>query len=292
MSENAGETWTVLKLLNWTKDFFARGQVDDARLSAEVLLANVLGCRRIELYTRFDYQPTPAQLDAFRALVGRARKHEPIAYLVGTKEFYSLPFKVTHDVLIPRPETELLVAEAVTHLKALGRPGLMWDVCTGSGCVGVAAASQIKDTTVLATDISPAAVTVAAENAAANKVGDRVRCRVADLLTLPEDCADLKDFDVITANPPYVAKGQEVAETVKHEPAIALWAGDSGMELIDRVIAQAPALLRAGGVLAMEFGLGQADGVRDRLVKTGAFAEPRILRDHQAIERAAVAVKK
>lgn len=292
MTTPPGEPWTVLKLLDWTKDYLTRGGVDDARLSAEVLLAGVLGCRRIELYTRFDYQPTKAQLEAFREQVARARRHEPIAYLVGTKEFYSLPFKVTPDVLIPRPETELLVAEAVTHLKALGRPGLAWDVCTGSGCVAVAVASQVKDATVLATDISPPAVAIAAENAAANKVGDRVRCRQADLLALPGDCAGLKDFDVITANPPYVAQGQEVAPSVRHEPAIALWAGKDGLALIEAVIAAVPALLRAGALLAMEFGQGQADAVRGRLVQTRQFGEPRILRDHQGIERAASAVRK
>ena len=284
--------WTVLKLLNWTREYFTRAGIDEARLSAEILLANVLGCQRIELYTRFDYQPTAGQLEAFRDLVARAKAHEPIAYLVGVKEFYSLPFKVTSDVLIPRPETELLVSEAFSHLRKLGRPGLAWDVCTGSGCVAVALAAQVKDATVLATDISPGAVAVATDNVAANKVADRVRVRQADLLTLPEDCADMKEFDVITANPPYVARGQEVAESVKHEPPVALWAGKTGLEMIGPIIQKAPEMLRAGGVLAIEFGLDQADAVRDGIVAAGSFAEPRILRDHQGIERAAVAVKK
>lgn len=292
MTTDPNAPWTVLRLLNWTKDYFDKAGLDDSRLSAEVLLAHVLGCRRIEVYTRFDYQPTQAQRDAFKDLVQRAKAHEPIAYLVGKKEFYSLTFRVTHDVLIPRPETELLVVHALGHLKAMERPGFAWDVCTGSGCVAVAIASQSPQATVLATDISPAAVEVAAENAKTNKVDSRISCRVADLLTLPEDCGELKEFDVITANPPYVAQGDPIGESVKHEPQVALFAGDTGLEFIRRIIEAAPKFLRPGGMLAMEFGQGQASTVRDLLVAGGQFAEPKILRDHQSIERAAVAIRK
>ncbi|RPI61428.1 MAG: peptide chain release factor N(5)-glutamine methyltransferase, partial [Planctomycetaceae bacterium] len=166
MTNQPAEPWTVLKLLNWTKDDFARLDVDEPRLSAEILLAHTLGCKRIELYTRFDYQPTHAQLEQYRQLIQRGRNHEPVAYLVGTKEFFSLKFKVTPDVLIPRPETEMLVVQAVEHLRKLSRAATAWDVCTGSGCVAVAIASQVKEATVLATDISPAALRIARENAA------------------------------------------------------------------------------------------------------------------------------
>ncbi|MFB3892065.1 MAG: peptide chain release factor N(5)-glutamine methyltransferase [Phycisphaerae bacterium] len=284
--------WTVLRLLNWTKDYFGKAGIEDPRLSAEILLAHVLACKRIELYTRFDYQPTPAELDQYRSLVQRARQFEPIAYLVGRKEFYSLALKITPDVLVPRPETELLVGEALGHLRGLGRAGLAWDVCTGSGCVAVATAVNWADATVLATDISPAAVAVATENAAALGVAARVRCRTADLLTLPEDCRDLKDFDVITANPPYVSANQGISETVKREPPAAVWGGKDGLDFIRPLIAAAPAVLRPGGLLALEFGFGQADAVRDLIVAGGKFDEPRILRDHQGIERAAAAVRR
>jgi len=161
------QSWTVLRLISWTKDYFAKGGIEDARLAAEVLLAHVLECKRIDLYARFEHEPGPDQLAAYRELVARAGKHEPAAYLVGHKEFYSLEFKVTPDVLIPRPETEMLVSEAIAHVKQLSRPGRVWDVCTGSGCVAVAIATQVKDAEVLATDISPTAIEVAAENVAA-----------------------------------------------------------------------------------------------------------------------------
>lgn len=292
MTDAASETWTVLKLLNWTKEYLARAEVEEVRVAAEMLLARTLGCRRIDLYARFDYEPTPEQLAGFRGLVKRAADLEPVAYLVGHKEFYSLDFRVTSDVLVPRPETEALVTEAIGHLERLGRPGRVWDVCTGSGCVGVAIASQRPDVTVLATDVSAPAVDVAAANANAHGLADRVRCRVADLLTLPEDCSDLAPFDVITANPPYVADGDEIGPTVAREPHLALYAGETGLDVIRPLIAGAGGYLAPGGVFLMEFGLGQAPAVRDLIVATAQFAEPRILRDHQNIERTIVAVRR
>jgi release factor glutamine methyltransferase len=288
MAGEAEGPWTVLRLLNWTRDFLAGKGVEDARLSAEVLLAHALGCRRIELYTRFDYQPAGGELARYRHLVRRAGRHEPVAYLVGQKEFYSLRFKVTADVLIPRSESEILVSEAVGCLKGLSRPRL-WDVCTGSGCVAVAAAVNLPDLTALATDISPKAVAVAAENAQTHNVADRVRCRVADLLALPDDCADLAEVDVITANPPYVAADEEVARSVEHEPRDAVRAGRDGLACIGPIVEAAPRFLAPGGRLILEFGFAQADAVRDLLVAAGAFGEPRIVRDQRSIERVAIA---
>lgn len=283
--------WTVLKLLNWTRDYLA-GAVDEPRLSAEVLLASALKCPRLQLYTRFDYQPTPGELAAFRQLVRRARAHVPIAYLVGEKEFYSLRFKVTPDVLVPRAETEALVSEAVAHLRKRAGAATMWDVCTGTGCVAIAAAHQVPQVTVLGTDISLAAVAVAAENAAAHGLESRVRFRVADLLTLPEDCRTMSPFDVITGNPPYVAEHQMISETVKHEPPAAIHGGADGLDFLRRLIADAPAMLSAGGALILEFGFTQADPVCDLLATTGAFQPPRVLCDHQGIERSLVALRR
>ena len=292
MSNDAEQQWSVLKLLDWTKEFFARSGVDAPRLAAEVLLAHTLGCQRIELYARFDQTPDDAQRAAFRELVRRAAEHQPIAYLVGYKEFYSLRMKVTPDVLVPRSETEMLVSEAVAHLRPLQRNTSAWDVCTGSGCVAVAMANQVETARVLATDISAPAVAVAAENAAAHGVADRVECRVADLLLLPDDCAEMSPFDVITANPPYVADGDEVADCVRHEPAAALFAGKDGLDFLRPIIADAPKFLRHRGALILEFGLGQADAVRDMVTSGKAFAEPKILRDHQQIERCAIATRR
>ncbi|MCJ7544254.1 MAG: peptide chain release factor N(5)-glutamine methyltransferase [Phycisphaerae bacterium] len=291
MNRPSDSAWTVLKLLNWTRDYLT-GAVDEPRLSAEVLLASVLKCPRLQLYTRFDYPPTPGELAAFHQLVRRAHAHEPVAYLVGEKEFYSLRFKVTPDVLVPRAETEALVSEAVSHLRAHGGATTMWDVCTGSGCVAIATACHAPQTSVLGTDISPAAVAIATANAVAHGLGDRVRFRVADLLTLPEDCRAMAPFGVIAGNPPYVAEHQMISETVRHEPPAAIHGGADGLDFLRRLIADAPPMLSPGGAMILEFGFTQADAVSDLLAATGAFEPPRVLCDHQGIERSLVAVRR
>ena len=292
MTSDASQPWTVLRLINWTREYFQRADVQSPRLSAEILLAHVLGCLRIDLYARFADVPSDEQRTAFRELVRQAAEHYPVAYLVGVKEFYSLPIKVTADVLIPRSETEILVAEAIANLSA--RPGAtsLWDACTGSGCIAAAVARSIADVTVLATDVSEAAVAVAADNAAAHDLGDRVHCRVADLLTLPDTWDGPRQFDAITANPPYVAEGDDVAQNVRHEPSIALYAGSDGLEFLQPLIAAAPGFLRPGGALIVEFAWNQADPVRDLIAANPDLAEPRVLMDPQQIERAAVSIRR
>jgi release factor glutamine methyltransferase len=283
--------WTVLRLLNWTRDYLAKAGADAPRLQAQMLLAHVLGCQRIQLYTRFDYQPTAEQLAQFRRLVARAGQDEPVAYLVGHKEFYSLDFRITPDVLVPRAETERLVSEAVDRLKQLGRPGTMWDAYTGSGCIAISAAHEVSSLRAMGTDVSEPAVGVARENAQRLGVADRVVFHVADRLNLPAEAADLTPFDVLTANPPYVRPNEGIAPAVKHEPAVALYGGADGLEFLADTIRQAPAHLRAGGLLAMEFGFGMADAVREIIAAQDAYQKPRILLDQQGIERA-VAVRR
>jgi len=290
--ETSAEPWSVLKLINWTKDYLAKAYLESPRLSAEILLAHALHCRRIDLYTRYDYQPTAQELAEFRQLVQRAGQYEPIAYMVGEKEFYSLRFKVTPDVLVPRPETEMLVAEALSHLRQFQERHTVWDVCTGSGCVAVAIASQSPQASVLATDISPSAVAVAQENAQANRVADRVRCRVADLLSLADEDRDLCPFAAITANPPYIADNQMISETVRREPPIAVHGGPSGLDFLERIIRDAPAFLRPGGALILEFGYTQEDVVSSLILATGQFLQPRVIADHQGIDRNVIAIRR
>ncbi len=293
MGDNAEQQpWTVLRLLNWTKEYFTRVGLDSPRLSAEVLLGHVLKCKRIELYARYEYLPTLDELAAFRALVKRAGEHEPIAYLIGRKEFYSLDFIVTPDVLIPRPETEIVVDQALAHIKALGREAAVWDVCTGCGCIAVAVAVNAPQACVLATDLSPAAVAVAARNAAAHKMSDRVTTLTADLLTLPRDWSGAKTFDVITANPPYVTDGAELSAAVQREPAMALRGGAAGLDLIERLVAAAPGVLVSGGMLAMEIGYDQRDAVTAIIAATGQFSQPRFIADLQNHPRVAVTLRK
>lgn len=291
MASQTDAPWTVLRLLDWTKGYFSRSDLESPRLCAEVLLAHVLGCQRIELYARYDYQPSEQQLSTFRELVKRAADHVPVAYLVGHREFYSLRFKVTPAVLVPRPETEQLVEEVISHCKGLGRPARMWDICTGSGCIAIAAASQVKNLTVLASDISSDALAIAGQNAQNLGVADRVTLFEADLANLPETLRENAPFDIITANPPYVGLDDPVGPETCHEPRLALYAGSDGLDCIRPLVEQVGQWLNEGGIFAMEFGQGQADAVRDLLVATGQFAEPRIQIDLQGIERSCLAVK-
>lgn len=286
--------WTVLRLIEWTKDYLAKAKVEEARLSAEILLAKVLGCERVGLYVQFMRVVAPEQLTEYKELIKRAAGHEPIAYLTGQREFYSLAFKVTPDVLIPRPETELLVDHALEACKRAGGSARMWDVCTGSGCVAVAAAAFAPKLAVLATDISPAALAVAGENVKKHKLEGRVALAQADLLSLPAEHAAMAPFQIITANPPYVsdADARVLPAVVKHEPDIALRAGPHGLDLIRRIVADAPAALDAGGTLAMEFGFGQAEDVSQLLTAAGQYEDIRILKDQAGIERTVVARRK
>ena len=286
---SAKRQWTVLALIDWTKGFLARAGVDQPRLSAEVLLARTLGCERLELYTRHDRTVTREHLVLYRDLVRRAAAGEPIAYLTGRKEFYSLSLVITPDVLIPRPETELLVDAALEAARAGARR--LWDACTGSGCVAVAAARHAGELSVLATDISAPALAVAAENVARHGLTDRVRVEKADLLELPPTATDLAPVDVITANPPYVRDADMAAlpGTVQCEPDVALRAGATGLEYVRRIIADAPARLHPGGLLAMEIGLGQADAVYELLNAAGTYRDIRFLKDQAGIDRAVLA---
>jgi release factor glutamine methyltransferase len=288
MAETETGPWTVLRLLDWTKGHFQRKDVHDPRLAAEILLAHVLGCERIELYARFNYEPTAEQLQQYRELVKRAGDHEPVAYLTGKKEFYSLPILVTADVLIPRPETEILVEQALEFLPADGEPSA-WDACTGSGCVAMAIAANAPTARVLATDISPEAVAVAQRNAEALELVDRVRCMEADMAELPGQAGEMAPFDVITANPPYVTRGDWVAPSVEHEPEIALYADDEGLAQLRRLFEQAPAHLKPGGVLISEFSFNQGQAVREIVDASGAFDDATYLMDHQGLERTVVA---
>jgi len=273
MSETQ-EVWTVGRLLGWTTDFLRNRGADSPRLDAEVLLAHALGCRRIELYTTFDSEPPAAARDAFRQLVRERSSGKPVAYLVGRREFYSLPFSVTPDVLIPRPETELLLI----RLLDLARPLMasagtvrIADVGTGSGILAICAARSLQQSQVTAIDISPAALDVARANAAEHHVSERVELVSGDLLAaVPAG----SEFDFVVANLPYVkaSEFEELAADVRQfEPKLALVAGERGTELIERLIPQAAERLAPGGWLLLEIGPAIDDDVRRLVAAEPAF---------------------
>ena len=253
MASTTDQTWDIKRLLEWTTEFFQSKELDSPRLCAEILLAEALKCQRIELYTRFDEVPAEDRLSVYRDWVKRHAKNEPVAYLVGHKEFYSLKFEVDSNVLIPRPETEHLILETIEAAKTLDKPTVnILDVGTGSGCIAVTLATQIKNSSIVATDISAKAIHVAQKNAANHQVDSQVQFVNGDLLEpVPNDFIP----DIVVSNPPYVGRNETstMDESVKkYEPEIALYAGDEGTELIQKLAKQSANRLANGGYLIFE----------------------------------------
>ena len=279
MSAASDQPWTVGRLLNWTTDFLKEKGAESPRLDAEGLLAHVRGCKRIELYTAFE-QPASEELRTkFRELIKQRAAGKPVAYLVGHREFFSLPFTVTPDVLIPRPDTELLVVRALDIAKPKPRvndppertetedapeapapkptpppakPIAIADVGTGSGILAITLAKHLPGASVTMIDVSPAALAVAQKNANRNGVSDRIEAFASDLFAaVPAE----RRFDLIVSNPPYITSEemQQLAVDVgRYEPTLALDGGPQGTDVIERLIPQAAERLRPGGWLLME----------------------------------------
>lgn len=285
MSENA--PWTVGRLLQWTADYLKNNGADSPRLDAEILLAKALGCRRIELYTAFDDVPDDECRAAFRELVRRRAAGTPVAYLVGRREFYSLSFRVTEDVLIPRPETELLVVTLLDLAKhrVLGEPIAVADVGTGSGIIAVCAAKHLPDGRLTAIDFSAAALQVARANIAEHGVAERVELIESDLFAaVPAE----RRFDFIVSNPPYVGTSEleGFAPDVKDfEPRAALVAGRRGTEVIEALVPQSAERLNPGGYLLIEISPIIHDRARSILESDDRFELSPTIKDLSRLPR-------
>jgi len=286
------DTWTIQKLLNWVTEYFTGKGVDAPRLSAELLLSHVLGMKRIELYTQFDQPVAKPKLDELRGLVKRAGGHEPVAYLIGKTEFYSLELDISNDCLIPRPETELLVQRAIEFLRTRHGTQFVCDLCTGSGCVAVAIAKNVPEARVIATDISAAALEVAARNVDKHRLVERITLLQGDLFEPLVKPLDVEQFDLIVCNPPYVsaAEYEMLDKNVKeYEPKIALFAGDDGLDVYRRIIEKADQFLKPEAVLMLEIGYAQGPAVKELLEQTEAFAEITIEKDVHDNDRIVIA---
>ncbi len=284
------DTWTIGEVLTFSTSHFAKRGIDSPRLDAELLLAATLGKDRVYLYTHYDQPLSHGERAAYRALVLRRAKREPVAYILGEREFYGLPFTVTPAVLVPRPETEHLI-DAVRDFLAtrnLAAPRLA-DVGTGSGAIAVALATHAPTASVVATDISLEALAIARVNATRNGVVARIDLRAGDLLTpITKD----ERFDVIAANLPYIPARERrdlMAEVASFEPALALFGGEDGLDLITRLIEDAPQYLAPAGLLALELGAGQWPRVEAMLRAREAFDKIRAAADLQGHRRVALA---
>jgi release factor glutamine methyltransferase len=266
----AEQAWTVGGLLEWTARYLVQKGSDFPRLDAEVLLAQILGCRRIELYTRYEQEASEDVRSQYRDLVRRRVEGCPVAYLVGRKEFFSLTFEMSPAVLIPRPESEFVVLECLRLSASMPEPRVL-DIGTGSGNLAVAVAHQHHGARVTAIDVSPAALEIAKRNATKHQVADRIAFLQGDLFT--PLAADAR-FDFILSNPPYIPTADipNLARGVKdYEPHQALDGGPDGFKVFDALIQQAAGHLVPGGHLIVEIGAPQHEPARKRIAALGAY---------------------
>lgn len=278
------DIWTVGRLLTWTTEWLTTKGSETPRLDAEVLLAHVRGCQRIMLYTAFDTPVADAERSRFRELVKRRGEGEPVAYLVGSREFFSLPFTVTSAVLVPRPETEGLVVRTLDLCKPRATPRII-DVGTGSGAIAITLAKHLPKARLAATDISPAALAVARDNAARHGLADRIEFLECDLLADPRAAGP---WDVIVSNPPYVRDDEfeSLPRDVRlHEPKSALVAGPTGIEIVARLAAAAAERLAPGGWLVVEIGPNVAAAAETALAAVPGLVPGPTLADMAGLPR-------
>lgn len=285
------DRWTVGRLLTWTRDFLKKKGAESPRLDAEVLLASVLTCERVRLYTQYEEEVGESDRARFRDLVKRRSEGAPVAYLVGKKEFYSLSLHVSPAVLIPRPDSEFVVVEALGRLKGIESPRAV-DVGTGSGCLALACAHRHKSARFVAIDLSPEALAVAKGNAEKLGLADRIEFREGDLLG---PVASDRPFDAIVSNPPYIPTdtiaGLEPGVAL-YEPRLALDGGPDGLRLVDRLIGEVVPLLRSGGHLILEIGSDQESPVRAMIDARPEFCLAPTVRDSANHPRVIVAERR
>lgn len=282
------DRWTIRRLLRWMSEDFAKLQVSSPRLDAELLISSVLSTSRVQLYLDLDRPLSSQELASARALVKRRRAYEPIAYILGKREFYGRSFAVGPPVLVPRPDTETLVDQALSLLPETGAGRSVLDLCTGSGCIGITLAAERSDLRVDLTDCSAEALAVARRNVQALDVEDRVRLQLGDLWAAVSPEAT---YDVITVNPPYVTEGEYEAlsrEVRDHEPRVALVAADQGLSYYRAVLAESGRHLTREGRLVLEVGAGQADAVT-ALCQQAGLPQVEVHRDLAGIKRVVVA---
>jgi len=288
------EVWTIKKLLDWIVSHFTEKKIDSPRLTAELLLSFVLEMERIQLYMNFDQPVQKEQLDKLHNMVDRCLQNEPVQYLTNRCEFYSLSFKVSPACLIPRPETELLVERAIEFLRNRQGRQYVCDLCTGCGCIAAAIAKNFADAKIIATDICDNALSIAAENIAKYNLDSKVELLQGNLFEPIINQLDVKEFDLIVCNPPYVsaAEYENLDEKVKkYEPKLALDGGEDGLDIYRRIAADAGSHLKKGGALLLEIGLLQGPAVKKLLEDSNAFSPIKIEKDFNNNDRIITAVR-
>ncbi len=281
---DAADAWTIRRVLTWASDDLKKRGSSSPRLDAELILGKILGLDRIGLLIDADRPLAKRELASYRELHQRRRAGEPVAYLLGVREFYGRPFLVDRRVLVPRPDTEHLVEVALERTRHLSLSARVLDLCTGSGCVAVSLARARSTTQVLGADVSSDALAVAAENVI--RLGAyNVGLVLSDLFAALRPGRDR--FDLVTANPPYIAAGEIASLPVDvraYEPHLALSGGVDGLSLLRRIVTEAPAFLAANGVLAVEIGCDQGEAVQGLFAAAG-FRAIALRRDYGGLDR-------
>ena len=282
--ETKPAVWTIAEILQWTKQYFSGKGVDNPRLDAEVLLSHILQRDRLYLYVHYDQPLSPAELKEFRDCVRRRAARIPVAYITGEKEFFGLTFSVSPAVLVPRPETELLVETAIYRLQDKPSAQIL-DLGTGSGAIAVSVLSRLPEATGVAVDISPDALDIAKNNAKRHGLEERLEFRLGDFWQPVTG----QLFDAILSNPPYIPVGDIAALSpeVRNEPVLALDGGKDGLAYYRRLLREGCFQLVPGGFMAFEIGVSQAGDIR-QLAAQSPFAIADILSDYAGIERVVV----
>lgn len=291
------KSWTISELLRVTTDYLKKKGIDSPRLSAEILLAHQLDLNRVKLYLDFDRPLQDEEVAGFRLLVRRRLNREPIQYITGIQEFWSLAFTVAPPVLIPRPESELLVEEALSLIGRKNLPGdrnpKILDLGTGSGALAISLAKEVKGIGLWASDISEEALRIARLNACKHGVEDRIVFSQGDLW---EPFAEEGlTFDLVLSNPPYIDSGSFDSlppEVRDHEPRTALDGGEGGMLFIERIIREGPDFLERGGWLLVEMDPDQTTSALTLIEESGQYSEQRRIKDYSHRYRVVVARKK
>ncbi len=275
---------TVLNSILLSTDYLKNKGIDSARINAELLLANILDCKRMDLYLRFDQPLSKYETESYRKALKRRATKEPLQYIIGEVEFYGLVFNVNPKVLIPRQETEILV-ETIIENSTSGSDVKILDIGCGSGNIIISLIKNIKNSNGVSIDISDDAIIIAKENAVKNEVANNISFVKKDILN--DDIENLGKFDIIVSNPPYVSKNEFETlqkEILEHEPKIALTDFNDGLSFYKTISEKAPILLRPNGQLFFEVGYNQAEQVQN-IMKENGFNKINIVKDYSDIER-------
>ena len=278
---------TVLESIKLSTEFLEKKGIESPRLNAEILLSEILNCKRLDLYLKFDQPLKELEISKYREWIKRRGLYEPIQYIIGKIEFFGLQFRVNSSVLIPRPETEILVEEVIKYSKS--KNGLkILDIGTGSGIIAIAIAKQLEDSQITAIDISQEAINLAMENAVTNEVISKLNFLMSDI----KDFENNEKFDVVVSNPPYISKEDFPSlqnEIKDYEPRIALTDSNDGLDFYKIISKRSKSLLKKDGRIYFEVGKGQADNVKRILIEND-FICIRSINDYQQIERVVTGV--